>query len=988
MNVRKQIDCFTIATSYRLQKTVLSQIVPRKSSIMFFKIFKYEVKYWLRKPVFYFYLLSLFGIGMLAMLADAGFFKDPITAVLPPNYSNSPSGIVSFFSYFNRIFLFLLPTIIGATLYKDYQHNVHSLLYSFPIKKRDYLAGKFLGSFFIVIILTLSTGVCLAIAEQFPGLYAHKIGDFDLLGYLQSYSVFTISTMLIYGLLVFSVVLWFRNIYTGFVTIIALFFLQKLLETTFDGDAYLIALSDPFAIKTMDFIAKDLTIAQRNSSLLPVYGVVLYNRLLWFGLSAVIAVVTYFRFSLSEHVMVAFNRLKKGKRMIKDNFQGIKKVNLPEVSFNFGGVQNLRNIWCISSNHFRFITRNKLFLFLAVLGLCVALSTLSSITNRREMTLLPVTRLVLMVPSFLFKLVIMGLTFIYVGMLIHRERTASMNQLVDIVPVPNWVLFLGKLVAIVRMQMVLLCILIVAGVSIQIFNNYYHFEFGLYLFYLFGIHLVWLLVWTLAAFFLHISLDNLYISIFLLLSAWLGFELLPQLGVSQIWLRFNATPPVFYSDLNGFGNQLGGYYLVESYWLAFGIFLSVIAYLLWERGTSNSWKQRWSLLKSRLDFKVAGLAVASLVLFGVLGFKIYEVQESRFIKSEKDMGEKLKVFKENFQQYANFPQPKVSAITANIELYPNSKSFVATGSYQLINRTENPIDTLLVKCGFDEITELILEDGNEIVARDDFAPFYIIKLRNAIQAKDSLHLEFKIKSRANTLLEQNSNILANGTFLKQDIFPKIGYADNTPPKHPTDSTARLTNYQTQFADLVSMDFTIGTSENQTVIAPGTLQKKWKSENRNYFHFVTPNPIKFSFGFNSGEFEVEKYDWKNKEFAVYYHETHKRNLKSLLGGLKSALEYNTKYFGEYQHKSAQVVEFPHSVGTFATTFANSIPTSEIRFIANSDTANGTLDFAFYVTAHELTHQWWGNQIIPANALGSVMLTESVTEYISGNIYKHT
>jgi len=38
------------------------------------------------------------------------------------------------------------------------------------------------------------------------------------------------------------------------------------------------------------------------------------------------------------------------------------------------------------------------------------------------------------------------------------------------------------------------------------------------------------------------------------------------------------------------------------------------------------------------------------------------------------------------------------------------------------------------------------------------------------------------------------------------------------------------------------------------------------------------------------------------------------------------------------------------------------------------------------AHELTHQWWGNQLVPADALGAKMLTESITEYISLRIYE--
>ncbi len=43
------------------------------------------------------------------------------------------------------------------------------------------------------------------------------------------------------------------------------------------------------------------------------------------------------------------------------------------------------------------------------------------------------------------------------------------------------------------------------------------------------------------------------------------------------------------------------------------------------------------------------------------------------------------------------------------------------------------------------------------------------------------------------------------------------------------------------ADLVSWDLTISTSADQTMISSGELQKQWRQNGRNYFHFVQNNP---------------------------------------------------------------------------------------------------------------------------------------------------
>lgn len=107
---------------------------------------------------------------------------------------------------------------------------------------------------------------------------------------------------------------------------------------------------------------------------------------------------------------------------------------------------------------------------------------------------------------------------------------------------------------------------------------------------------------------------------------------------------------------------------------------------------------------------------------------------------------------------------------------------------------------------------------------------------------------------------------------------------------------------------------------------------------------------------------------------------------MLNGLKASLAYNTANFGSYQHREARIIEFPNSEGSYATTFANSIPISEMRFIADAREGADKADLPFYVAAHELTHQWWGAQVISANARGSRMINESITEYITLKIYE--
>ena len=73
-----------------------------------------------------------------------------------------------------------------------------------------------------------------------------------------------------------------------------------------------------------------------------------------------------------------------------------------------------------------------------------------------------------------------------------------------------------------------------------------------------------------------------------------------------------------------------------------------------------------------------------------------------------------------------------------------------------------------------------------------------------------------------------------------------------------------------------------------------------------------------------------------------------------------------------------MEFPR-YQQFAQSFPNTIPFSEaIGFIMKVDD-NNDVDMAYYVTAHEVAHQWWGHQVAGANTLGSTIMVESMAQY---------
>ena len=950
---------------------------------MFKHIFIHEIKYWLKKPVFYIYVLIFSAIAFLSLVGSAGLFDPPTSSTKIQRLVNSPFEINYMLQYFGKVLFFLLPAIIGATIYKDYKNNAHSVMYSFPITKGHYIFGKFLSALLLVCFIAFTIGLAMIIAEQFPGLDKNKLGVFNINGYIQTLFIFIIPNLIFFGAIVFAVVTYYRNIYAGFIAVIILFFLQNIIENAFSG--FFIGLFDPFGQNAVAYDTQYWTLNDKNTKLIPVFGIVIYNRLFWLTLSSIIFGFTYKRFQFSEQSISSFFIKRKKKSEIKAHFSDFLDIQLPKVGYIHSNLQQLKNAWTLSNVKFKTIAKSRMFYLIVGFGILAVLFAIGKITNNSDMIILPVTNIVLSIPAFFFTTIIMLLTFIYSGMLVHKDTSTNMNQLVDATPISDFSLMASKVIAIIKMQGLLLAVMMLTGICIQIYNGYYHFEIGLYLFHLFVVQYIGLIIWAFTSVFVHAIFKNTYVGIFILLLCWFGISGLEQIGISTRLLLFNFSEPMQYSDLNAYAHQLQGYLIVKSYWFTFSLLLLVIAYIIWFRGLSQSFKERLQLAKLRLNKPLYSLVSLLLVIFITLGFTIYSEEHKSEERSTKARNIAFNKFEKDYEKYATIEtQPKITDINLVIDIYPETTNLNITGTYILVNKSVVAIDTLMIKTGFDEISEFNINRPSEIIDEDTYVNFYVLKLNKALQPNDSIALHFEFKNKANTLFENNSNVLNNGTFFKNDILPRIGYFLNANRKFPNDSTAVNRHYYSQDSDLIHLKTTISTSSNQTAIAPGYLKKKWVENDRNYFEYETNSKIKNSLSFSSGAFTIEKELYKGVNLELFYHKSHTYNLSKMKDGMKAALDYNQTYFGDYQYKEARIIEFPITEGTYASVMANSIPTSEMRFIANS--SQETVDISFYTIAHELTHQWFGNQVVPADAFGAVIISESITEYISLNIYK--
>lgn len=968
---------------------------------MFYSIFTFEIRYWLHNTSFYVYAGIMFAISYFIMISASGFFESLTVSMNTITIVNSPLAINGILNEMAIILYFFLPALVGGTIYHDYKHNMHSVLYSYPFQKWEYLLGKFMAGLTVSTFVMLAAALGIILGTITPGTNPEILGPFNLISYIQPFLYYLIPNMIFFGAIVFAVVAFTRNINVAFIVILGFFLIQIFAQTlTSDLDnKMLAALLDPYGFQANTFYTEYWTIFEQNENPLPWGEVILYNRLIWGGLGLLMFGLVYFTFSFNQQAY-SFNFFskKQGVVVTKRNFGSILTIKMPQVNLNFSFIENIKLAWALAKVDFKYIVSGWAFIIIALIGLLLSLSVILLGSELFGTATLPATWLMLQLPGTSFSLFINILTFLYAGMLIHRSRGDQMDQLIHVTPTPNWTILFSKFLALVLMQMVLLSIIMIAGLCVQLYNGYYNFEIGLYLFDLYVIGLIHVVIWGLLAIFIHSLFKNYYIGFILLLIISIGITFLSQVGIEQTVFKFNQAPGTGYSDMNGYGHSLAPYFVYKIYWLLLGTALYVLAILFFRRGLPGSIKEQIRNAGEAFTPNLKIIFTLSLVGFLGLGSWIYYVNNIKYdYISSQQSEERTASYEKNYGKFINVAQPRIVSSNINLDLYPESRDFKVAGRYILQNKTDVAIDSIHIDHN-NYISTFEFDRGFELVLEDDSLNYDIYRLTEPIMPGDSVLFSFTLSNRPNEILRSHSPVRGNGTFINNTMFPRIGYQQSgelssrearerfeLPQKDrmaaPTDSIARMNNYISSDADWIDFETIISTSPEQIAIAPGYLQEEWEENGRRFYHYKMDSTIVNFYSFISAEFDVVRDQWNDVNIEIYHHSDHTYNLGYMIDGVKKSLDYYTENFSPYQFRQLRIIEFPRTGGSFAQAFANTVPYSEaVGFIADVDiTDNDAVNYPFNITAHEVAHQWWAHQVIGANVQGATMLSESLSEY---------
>lgn len=978
---------------------------------MWTAIFWFEVRYQLRQPLFS--LVTLF-LAVLLFLAGTG--HNP-GAALGRLHLNAPAVIFELLVKGVFLVLFLMTAFVASAAVRDFDHRTSELFFSLPISRFDYLTGRFAGTMVVCVLPYLVGAGALAASVFMPWLDPARLGPFRLAPYAFGLGVLIIPTLLALGAAFYALASWTRSTLATYLGVVAFFAVSTTagMAASHLGSAWIGQLLDPFGVVALAGALEHWTLAELNTAIPDIGGTLLWNRLLWLalGLSALgLTVATVDptrprkRPSRTPEATPAPSLLAPASRV---ETIATSREPPPATSQRFRGHPVLTRVLVQFLHLLRREAANAMgnlaFLGLLALGLFVLLQAASSAGDLFGMPVHPRTYLMLEALQGGYSIDLLLVVVLYSGELIWKERALRLHEILDSLPTPTGAAFTAKLTALVLMMAVFLSAGVFALVGFQLSRGHADLELGLYLR---GAALaaVYPLLMLVLACFCHVVAPNRIAGYGLVILFILTWDLLEELGFENHLYRFASLPPTPWSDFNGYGPFLAPFAWTALYWGFAALVLIGLSLLFWRRGTDDTWTARRAVARARFRGPARGLtALGSLGLLAVGAWIFYNTNVLNAYVPSPEAAERRASYERLYRQFQDLDLPRIVAVRADVDLFPERRSATLRGTYRLRNPSDHPLRDLHLS--LPELVHLHRLDlpAHDVVLTDTAHGYRIYRLRHPLEPGESIDLGFELGVENPGFVNHAAAtaVLDNGSFFtKRDVLPVIGYDPHRQLTDPeerrrrgleplvrladrNDLTARRHTPRAPDADRIDFASTVSTSSDQIAVTSGALQQEWVAGGRRYFHYRAEIPITHHVAWASARYAVTRSEWRPSAgsedvvaIEVYHHPAHHTNVGRMIAAARKSLAYGTANFGPYQHRSLRIVEFPRYARD-ATSFPGLISLSEsLGFNARLD-GSEAIDFPFYVTAHETAHQWWGQQVVGANVQGVGTLHETLAQY---------
>jgi ABC-2 type transport system permease protein len=975
---------------------------------LFWEFFVFELKFRLKSLSTYVYFLLWFLLSFLAIAAE-----DFINTGNGKQLLNGPFSTTILYTFFTLFGTIIIAAIFGTSILRDFQRDTFQLIFTKPITKFAYLGGRWAGSF-VTCVFAFSGMVFGEMAGTLAPWADHtRIASGHTWWYWQPFLFIVVIQIFFLGSLFFMVAALSRKIFIVYLQGVAVFMLYLIANAIFAAtrslEHFWSGILDPVGLQLADVLARYWTVAEKNTLLFSwsphvSQGVFLYNRLLWSAVGFISLAVVYRFFPMSVEALTASTQGRRAARAKRQEAaeteprRSLVAAALPLVHQYFGGRAAFAQFFSLTRVRLTNIMRELPFLAIVVLLTVFALINGYFAGKVNDQNVYPVTFLMVQAVEGNATLFLFIIATLYAGELVWRERDTSFSGIHDALPMGETTDWLSKFIALTAVEGILLAVILLCGVIMQTASGYYHYDLLQYFKELYLITFPLVIGFTLLAFFVQTIVSNKFMGHAIVIGIFVLDPIMFRFGIENTLLLPGQNTPYTYSDMNGYGHFVPALLWSLVYWTAIFAVLACLSIAVARRGAEDGWHTRLRQARERLPRVTPALVLFALIAIGSGAWFYYNAHVLNEFLTTKQQRKLQAAYERDFKRYERFPQPKVIAVDADVDLDPNHRSFSGSGHFVLQNKTPQPIQQVHITDQKQSLSDVQFDRPFHLVSRAPRDLYSIYQLETPLAPGDKLTMTFKVGYQTHGFRDGNERpeLAYNGMFFDSDYFPYIGYNSGIELDDPrrrreeklgplTDLPPRgdpwgsVTNLFTPDSDWISYHTVVSTPDDQIAFAPGYLQRDWHQNGRHYYAYdMGEVKILDFYAYVSGRYDVKRENYKGVNIEIYHAPQHGFDVDDMIQGVKAGLDYYQANYSPYQFKQFRILEFPR-YRQFAQSFPNTSPFTETFWITRVLNPNKDIDFTYFVTAHELAHQWWAHQLIGGHVAGSNMMSEALAEY---------
>lgn len=933
---------------------------------------------------------------------------------------NSDFMIATVLGMFAFILMHFTATLCATPIVRDLQRGVAGLVGATPVPRSTWLLAKFAGGW----LVTLSVyGVFVAglVLTQLVSSDDVATLPFRWLPYVEHASVFVgVSTFFI-GSLAFASAAQTGSMKPAYLMVTVLFVVWLIgFELLTDSSWRFLASFEPSGVLwLLEHVAKSRGNAWLNEH------PIAYDATFWLNRGGLIAIGVFalaharrrferlelgaFESEDPEYLQRLWGWIRQRRRELEDpytNWSGKEELPVPE-SLDPGPAAFPSRLRASIATELRLLTHERSLWIMVPLIMVLAGVWAYTFVGPFQIPVYPVSSEFAQQMVADLHLLLAGTVIFYCGEAFHRDEANGVRAILYASPQSNATLLLGKYVAMVCLAGGMVLLTFATGIVSQLvrwklIDGRTYLDLEPYLEIGLRVLLPSVLILVGLALCVNVLVRSRNLAYFALIALSAGYVWLLIEGERALWLNPLMVGHWAYSDLTGLEPFTPRLWRHHGYWG--GVLVAAFGLAIWLlRRRRGGWRQ----YLAEASWRRHGVALGALVLGGAcaLGFGLdlhrcghlrgsEAAQEERAVRLEREYGHLLEA-----------PRVAYEVVDLEVRLRPDEHALDARGTVELVNPYAEPIaaawftvDDLFAIRRFEidggAAPERVLGNLMRVDLEPPLAPGGRTRLEfdwsgpvvAGIPVDGGSQDQF-VHADA-VMVNSFSPYLLPIPGLRADLFlqdderrEELGLGPFEPLRDRSGDAFVPSAFGSDRP--FRLDLRVDVPRGLSVLSGGVLVGRRELAEREIFQWRTDRPVR-AFTILAGRYEVRR----QGADEVWYHPAHTFNLDTVLEALRDARRVFAQHFGPYPHDALRIVEFPRLAG-FAQSFPTTMPYSEaIGFLTNHQDSARLVDATYFVTAHEVAHQWWGYVLNPGASLGAQVLSESLAEYSALLLLKET